>query len=201
MVPWETSMAAWLCCRKPSIAKTSTCLRQEPWPTSSPCSRTSARKRSFSRSTRSESRIDESQGTSAARLAGLDILVNRSMKYGRFIGGGMEFSKVHRQASASPDAGSRYKIPSQGRRGASALPPAWSLASILLLSSCAAPCLAGTVQQLTDSKITTIGAGLPGTDSSTGAASLDDAGTAVYVNAGTNQLGGNPEHRYQIFRF
>src|SRR5262249_3251265 len=23
----------------------------------------------------------------------------------------------------------------------------------------------------------------------------------VYVNAGTNQLGGNPEHRYQIFRF
>ena len=105
-------------------------------------------------------------------------------------------------ASESPDAGSVYKIPTQRRRIASALSPTWSLATVLVLAVCAAPCLAGTVRQLTDLKSTTIGAGFPSTSLSTsGAASLDDAGTAVYVNASTNQLGGNPDHRFQIFRF
>src|SRR5262245_32760824 len=78
------------------------------------------------------------------------------------------------------------------RRETAAFPlfAASSIAFILVLAVCAAPCLAGTIRQPTDQKSTSIGA-----------TSLDDAGTAVYVNASTNQLGGNPEHRFQIFRF
>src|SRR5262245_12860225 len=87
------------------------------------------------------------------------------------------------------------KISVRDRGGASAL------TFILFLAFCAAPpCLAGTVRQLTDQKGTAIGGGFVTTFTSE-AASLDDAGTAVYINASTNQLGGNPEHRFQIFRF
>ena len=116
----------------------------------------------------------------------------------------MESVDIHRcQASAFQAAGSLARNPSPRRRGASALPPAWSLAAFLMLSVCAAPCLAGTVQQLTDQRGTVTGTGFPIIASSSGfsATSLDDAGTAVYVNTTTNQLGGNPEHRFQIFRF
>jgi hypothetical protein len=112
------------------------------------------------------------------------------------------FGVRRREVSASPDAGSRCKVPSQRPRSASTLSPAWSPAVVLVLAACAVPCQAGTVQQLTDQKGTKIGGGFPTPFSiASAASSLDDAGTAVYVNASTNQLGGNPEHRFQIFRF
>ena len=97
----------------------------------------------------------------------------------------MQVGGVHRrEASASPYA---------ARTG--------SVAAVLVLAMCAAPCLAGTVQQITGLKATSIGGGFQGTSVTSGAASLDDAGTVVYVNASTNQLGGNPEQRFQVFRF
>ena len=103
----------------------------------------------------------------------------------------MGFLEVRRsEASASPISASPYRNPPQHRRVPFPLSPKSSVLAILVLAVCAAPCVAGTVQQLTDQKRT-----------SYGYVSLDDAGTAVYVNAATNQLGGNPEHRFQIFRF
>src|SRR5262245_56471686 len=80
--------------------------------------------------------------------------------------------------------------PSTHRRVVWGFSAASSFAALLVLAVCAAPSQAGTVRQLTDQKATAIGA-----------ANLDDAGTAVYVNASTNQLGGNPDHRFQIFRY
>ena len=112
----------------------------------------------------------------------------------------MESLEMRRgQASALPGAGFPTRKPSEQRRVVSGLSPTSSIAAILAVAAVyAAPCMAGTVQQLTDQKATLFGTGFP---SSLAATSLDDAGTAVYVNAGTNQLGGNPEHRFQIFRF
>ena len=113
----------------------------------------------------------------------------------------MGFFHVRRSETSAPDAASPYRTKSEHRRVVSGLAPTSSLAAIFLLLVCAAPCQAGTVRQLTDQKGRTIGGGSPGTTGISGAASLDDAGTTVYVNAVTNQLGGNPEHRFQIFRF
>ncbi len=49
---------------------------------------------------------------------------------------------------------------------------------------------AGTVTQLTDLKTGIAGPG-----------ALDDAGTTVYTGSSTDQLGTNPRHAYQIFKF
>ncbi len=49
---------------------------------------------------------------------------------------------------------------------------------------------AGTVTQLTDQKTGIAGPG-----------ALDDAGTTVFTGSSTDQLGTNPRHAYQIFRF
>src|SRR5438093_11678321 len=61
---------------------------------------------------------------------------------------------------------------------------------LAILSIVTPPGLCQVVRQMTDSRA-----------SGSGSPALDDAGTAVYVNASTNQLGGNPAYRWQIFRF
>lgn len=84
-----------------------------------------------------------------------------------------------------------------------------SLRFLLLLSSSSMllfvpafvlPCQAQVVRQLTDQRTGEWGvSGLAGlTDN---AAAVDGAGTFVYVNSNTRQLGGNPEGSFQIFRF
>src|SRR5262245_60412791 len=74
---------------------------------------------------------------------------------------------------------------------------------VLLAAAMATPAGAGVIRQLTDQKSTRIGAlgGTQGSNSSPPSQSLDDAGTTVFVNASTNQLGGNPGHQFQIFSF
>jgi Tol biopolymer transport system component len=52
------------------------------------------------------------------------------------------------------------------------------------------PGQAGTIRQVTDFRATRFGA-----------YAIDDAGTNVFVSSSTNQLGTNPGHFFQIFRF
>src|SRR5262245_51198103 len=81
----------------------------------------------------------------------------------------------------------------------------WIAAGIgfVLVAGSGVPGQAGTVRQLTDQRATRIGSwGQAGTASYAPVATcLDDAGSTVYVNSSTNQLGGNPDHLFQIFKF
>lgn len=61
---------------------------------------------------------------------------------------------------------------------------------ILSLLIAAEPSGAQTVRQITDSKTTVAGPG-----------ALDDAGTAVFTGASTDQLGTNPKHTFVVLKF
>ena len=70
-----------------------------------------------------------------------------------------------------------------------------------LLLALAVPCEAGVVRRVTDRRITSFGPHGKYPIYEVAASSLDDAGSTVFVNSSTNQLGGNPGHLFQIFRF